>query len=81
MGPTTFVIYIHDLDECTENITIVNKFADDTKFGQKVVTVTDRDKLLECLDKLLSWAATWCMEFNIEKCKLMHPGRTNENYA
>ena len=31
----------------------------------------------ECINKLIAWAETWNMEFNVKKCKVMHIGRQN----
>ena len=81
LGPLLFVIFINDLDNCTEHISIMLKFADDTKLGNRSVTIEDRDKLQKCLDDLVVWADTWSMSFNVGKCKVMHVGRRNENYG
>ena len=32
------------------------------------------------LDSIFNWSQTWGMTFNIDKCKVMHVGRTNLNY-
>ena len=53
LGPLAFIIFINDLDTCTELISIMNKFADDTKLGHKVKTDRDREVLQDCLNKLL----------------------------
>ena len=77
LGPLAFVIFINDIDELTKAITIMNKFADDTKLGNIVNSISDIETLQNCLDYLVSWAKTWDMEFNVKKCKVMHVGRTN----
>jgi len=80
LGPLAFIIFINDLDTCTELISIMNKFADDTKLGHKVSTDRDREVLQDCLNKLLVWATEWCMEFNVKKCKILHTGRNNNRF-
>ena len=77
--PLAFVIFINDLDDCIKQLTIVNKFADDTKLGQRIESDQDRETLQSCIDNLLIWAEDWCMEFNVKKCKVMHVGRNNPN--
>ena len=71
------MVYINDLDDCTGMISAMKKFADDTKLGNIAATVNDCERLQQCIDQLLTWAATWHMEFNIKKCKVMHIGRGN----
>jgi hypothetical protein len=58
-------------------ITIIRKFADDTKLGQVIRSQADRDLLQQCLDKMTAWAEEWGMAFNISKCKVMHLGPKN----
>ncbi len=36
--------------------------------------------LQDCLDKLFEWSMEWCMDFNIQKCKVLHVGRANKNF-
>lgn len=75
LGPVLFIIYINDIDErisCK-----ISKFADDTKITSKVTSVSQWQKLQCDLDKLTSWAETWQMKFNIEKCKVLHIGNDN----
>lgn len=55
-------------------ITIIRKFADDTKLGQVIRSQADRDLLQQCLDKMTAWAKEWGMAFNISKCKVVHLG-------
>ena len=80
LGPPLFDIFIDDLDTCAEEITLLLKFADDTKVMQEIQGPEDRDKLQQALDKLVKWAKKWGMQFNIPKCKIMHLGRSNPCY-
>ena len=77
LGPLLFVIFINDIDSCSDLIAVLLKFADDTKIGNGVRTLEQRENLQNCLNKLTEWATTWCMTFNIEKCKVVHVGRNN----
>ena len=56
------------------------KFADDTKIYGRVQNVNDRLLLQQDLDKLFQWSKDWQMEFNINKCKVMHLGKGNRKY-
>ena len=71
------MIFIIDIDDCSEHISILLKFADDTKVANSVSTVEECEKLQSCLDNLVEWADKWCMKFNTGKCKVIHVGRTN----
>ena len=67
LGPLLFVIFINDLDDCTKSISIMLKFADDTKLGNISVTEEDRENLQTTINDLLSWSDKWCMLFNVPK--------------
>ena len=41
LGPLYFLVYINDIDNCAEVVDIINKFADDTKIGHKVLGPED----------------------------------------
>ena len=77
LGPLLFVIFINDIDKCAEHISIILKFAHDTKVGNRAATQEERDRLQACLDRLTEWADKWCMSFNTDKCKVLHVGRSN----
>ena len=77
LGPLAFVIFINDLDHASRDISILNKFADDTKCGQTICSDSDIETLQTCLNRLTSWAETWGMAFNVKKCKVLHVGRKN----
>ena len=70
LGPVLFVIFINDLDDGIVNR--IWKFADDTKVLAKVNCQKDITDLQEDVKKLVSWSEKWQMEFNVEKCKIMH---------
>ena len=50
----------------------VLKFADDTKIRRQ-------QELQRDLDTVVEWAQTWQMQFNTNKCKLIHVGHRNES--
>ena len=77
LGPLAFIIFINDLDAHTLLISIMNKFADDTKCGNVIRNPSDVTTLQQCLDDLVDWADKWGMAFNVKKCKVMHVGRAN----
>ena len=60
---------------------LVRKFADVTKLGHKVSVGSGRGELQDALDGLCSWSNTWGMEFNVDKCKVMHLGRGNPCFS
>ena len=41
-----------------------------------VIFINDLDDATG-IDKLMEWSATWGMQFNVAKCKIMHVGRNN----
>ena len=58
----------------------IGKFADDTKMNEykNVNCSEDADILRNDLSKLDQWSKDWQMQFNIEKCVVMHMGRGNK---
>uniref|UniRef100_A0A670KJT9 Reverse transcriptase domain-containing protein n=1 Tax=Podarcis muralis TaxID=64176 RepID=A0A670KJT9_PODMU len=76
LGLVLFNIFINDLDDGLKGILI--KFADDTKLGGVANTPEDRITLQNDLDRLENWAKTSKMNFNREKCKVLHLGKKNE---
>ena len=90
LGPILFLVYIDDLEEgvtgniicCLLQISILLKFADDTKLFRKTKEIGDKKKLQDDIDKLVRWSEKWQMLFNFGKCKCLHtgPGNTGMNY-
>ncbi|PKU37421.1 rna-directed dna polymerase from mobile element jockey-like [Limosa lapponica baueri] len=70
-----FNIFISDLDDGIK-CTLMN-FADDTKLSGKVDTLEGRATLWEDLDRLEERANKNLMEFNKDKCKVLHLGKYN----
>ena len=75
LGPVLFTIFINDLDESTKNI--VKKFADDTKLMGRVGSDKEINTMKEDLHELDTWSDVWQMQFNVDKCKVMHLGKNN----
>ena len=75
LGPLLFIIYINDLDENIRNR--FWKFADDSKMLEKVKTSEDINIIKKDLEEIINWSDRWQMPFNIQKCKVMHIGKSN----
>src|SRR6218665_1606803 len=75
LGPLLFVIYINDIDGGI--VSKISKFADDTKLCARVNNEEDANALRGDLDKLHKWSRDWNMPFNMDKCAVMHVGRSN----
>ena len=70
-----FTIFIDDKDE--EVLSEISKFTDDTKIASQVNTLNELTLKQRTLDKLVVWANSWEMEFNVNKCEVMHIGKRN----
>ena len=75
LGPQLFTIYINDLEEGTKRT--VAMFADGAKICTGTGSFEEAWGLQKDLDKLGEWAKKWQMEYNVEKCEIMHFGRRN----
>jgi hypothetical protein len=80
LGPVLFLIFIKDLDGAVTENTKLRKFADDSKLARKLQEDRDMEELQETLNRMLVWAQDWGMEFNKQKCKVMHFGRNNPRF-
>ena len=75
LGPILFLIFINDLPEnlrCT-----VSLFADDVKILSCVNNTQNKEHLQDDINNLCNWCTEWQMKLNVDKCKVMHMGRTN----
>ena len=80
LGPLLFLVYINNIDDCVDKSTIVSKFADDTKAGRVVENEQHRDMMQNEINNLVEWTEKYLMKFNIDKCKILHVGRSNMGY-
>ena len=87
LGPVLFLIFINDLP--LKVLSPLSLFADDSKIFTRIVDSenedkvyenTGRDVLQQDLANVLEWAKKWKMEFNVDKCKIMHIGNKNPKY-
>ena len=73
LGPLLFTIFINDLPENIKNQ--CKLYADDCKLIGIIEKEEDLEQIHLDIDKLQSWAKTWQMSFNYDKCKVMHFGK------
>ncbi len=76
LGPVLFVLFVNDMPDVVHSTLLM--FADDAKVFRRVDSVEESKELQEDLNKLSEWADKWQMEFNIDKCKVMHIGYGNQ---
>ena len=75
LGPLLFLVYINDIDE--NILSKFGKFADDSKIAKVVNDSNDAEILRGDLVTLQNWSHDWQMEFNSDKCQVMHIGKKN----
>ena len=78
LGTLLFIIFINDIDEGAT--VMCRKFADNTKGGKIVETEEDARDMQREIEKMEEWALKAKMEFNVDKCKIMHVGGRNRNF-
>jgi hypothetical protein len=71
-GHLLFVILINDIDEAVVQVEMIKKFAYNTKVGQTVTIVEEKETLQAAQGVPCGSATTGGMKFNISKCKIMH---------
>ena len=72
LGPVLFLAYTNDLHESITNSN-VRLFADDCVLYRDIADRNDTNLLQQDLDALGRLEAKWLMEFNVDKCFVMHP--------
>ncbi len=75
-GPYS-VLIINNIDAMAHLITVIKKFADDTKLGQVIKSQADNES---CLDRWLTGQTMLGMAFHVNKCKMMHISAQNPVY-
>jgi len=69
LGPLQFLAYINDISDNLSSLCCL--FADDCILYRNIESSADTYILQEDLNKLTTWAKTWGMEFNIDKCVIL----------
>ena len=77
LGPILFNLFINDLEDGVSSA--ISVFVDDTKLSRAITSPQDVETLQKDLNKLMGWATTWQMRFNVEKFKITHLGGKNMN--
>ena len=80
LGPTLFIYFINDLPDIIGPNTNIKIFADDTKIYSTVNNENDSNNLQETINSLYKWSKTWLLEFNPNKCKVIHIGKNNNKF-
>jgi hypothetical protein len=78
LGPILFLLFINDLPDSTTSR--VRLFADDAIVYRNISSQADIHTLQSDLDHLHSWETNWQMEFNPDKCKVMHITRSRNPF-
>ena len=81
LGPALFTMFINYIDcSVDEPTSVLSKFADDTKWGKIVENEEGQKVFQEGINKLVQWSNTWQMDFNVDKCHIMHIGPKNKEF-
>ena len=73
-----FFACINDLPEWIKSSMLL-LFADDPKVYRKILEENDEILLQQDLDSLVSWTKEWCLQFNVDKCKVMCVAHTGQH--
>ena len=76
LGGPLFDVFVDDIDLIVLFCFLL-KFADDTKMAKAIKSQQDSHLFQKDIDNICKWAKDWAMEFNEQKCKIMHIGRSN----
>ena len=81
LSPVLFTVYINTFDQPIQSLAdILSKFADDTKVGKVISSDSDIEIMQSIIDKTMEWSRIWQMDFNVQKCKIVHFGRNNKRH-
>ena len=75
LGPLLFLIFINDLPSYVKSS--IKLFADDVKI---IGNATDREIIDEDLKGIELWQNIWLLDFNYEKCKVLHTDVNSNNH-
>jgi len=74
LGPLLFILFVNELP--TWIVNEMKIFADDTKLWCRIKKESDAVTLQQDIDRLSTWSNIWQLNFNTEKCKVMHIGHS-----
>ena len=72
LGSLFFLLYVNDIPHRVKSK--VKLIADDTKIWNRVREGTSSQALQQDLECLEEWSRKWLLQFNFEKCHVMHIG-------
>ena len=72
LGPLLFLLFINDLPQCVKNV--IKIFADDLKM---IVNPENFNEVQVDLQELFLWENKWLLHFNLDKCMVLHIGKSN----
>ena len=75
LGPNLFVLYINDPPDIIDNFSKL--CADESKIISVIKGEMNIDKIQNDLFTVGEWCKTWGIRLNVEKCKVMHFGKSN----
>ena len=75
LGPLLFLVYVNDLPSYMKSF--IKLFADDVKI---IANVQDRSVVDKDLKGLELWGSTWLLDFNYDKCKVLHTDIITNNF-
>ncbi|BHF59960.1 hypothetical protein SprV_0100292100 [Sparganum proliferum] len=70
LGPLLFILYVNDSLQGLDRGKIM--FADDVKLWQVIKGPNDQAALQTNLHRLQTWSEKWLLEFNVQKCAVLH---------
>nr|VZI25225.1 unnamed protein product [Spirometra erinaceieuropaei] len=77
LGPLLFILYVNDSLQELDCGKIM--FADDVKLWQVIKGPNDQRSLQDNLHRLQAWSKKWLLDFNVEKCAILHLRLTNSH--
>ena len=81
VGPILFIIYVNDMPDIAEKGIVLDLFADDSKIYNAIKSVKDCLVLQKAQVRLVIWARLRQLKLNVDKCLVLHIGKTNPQYA
>ena len=71
LGPPLFIVYTDDLSSIVDSNLVTLTFADDTKLLSKISCISDKTKLQQNLNKIITYSKSNNMELNSKKFELL----------